>query len=257
MASKTGSGRIARITLVLLAAAVLITSCSGSVKNPESAVKRRVKAYGGEKNIPLLTSFEGRGFRKQLPPGHVATNYPFDLFQDGKNYKTRTIRLREGEVTDIQLLVINENERFSWSRGTGAAEIPEWEVEMIGYRLPMIIDKLNAGGLELEHVESEFWDGLYHVKFVEGDNIVDVGLDEESFLVMNVTITSVSDAEFSFKEEYSDYVKTDGIWFPNRFIGLYKELIYYEFLIPVVRFGVDFPEGRFTVMESDTAAAMR
>lgn len=253
----TGSGRIIKITLALLAAAVLIVSCSGSAKNPESAVKKMIKAYGGEKNIPLLTSFEGRGFRKQLPPGHVATNYPFDLFQDGMKYKTKTYRVREGEVIDVQLLVVNESERFSWSRETGAATIPEWEVEMIGYRMPMIIDKLNTGGLELEHVESEYWDGIYHIKFVEGDNIVDVGLDEESYLVRHVGIKSVSDSSFAFKEEYSDYVKTDGIWFPNRFVGLYKELIYYEFLIPVVSFGVDFPEGQFTVLESDTAAVMR
>jgi hypothetical protein len=252
-----GSGRIIKVTLTLLAAAALIASCSGSAKNPESAVKKMVKAYGGEKNIPLLTSFEGKGFRKQLPPGQVATNYPFDVFQDGKNYKTKTYRIREGEVVDVQLLVVSENERFSWSRGTGVAEIPEWEVEMIGYRLPMIIDKLNAGGLELERAESEYWDGLYHVKFVEGDNMVDVGLDEETFLVMNVTIRSVAEPDFVFREEYSDYVKTDGIWFPNRFVGLYKDLIYYEFLIPVVSFGVDFPEALFTVLESDTTYAVQ
>ncbi len=253
----TGSGRFFRITLALVAVAVLVMSCSGSVKNPEAAVKKMVKAYGGEKNIPLLTSFEGKGFRKQLPPGHVATNYPFDIFQNGMKYKTKTYRVREGRVVDLQLLVINESDRFSWSRGTGEASVPEWEVEMIGYRLPMILELLNAGEHELEHVESKLWDGLYHIRFSERDNIVDIGLDEESFLVRQVSIVSASDSSFSFKEEYSDYVKTDGIWFPNRFLGYYKDLIYYEFIVPVVRFGVDFSDDLFTVMESDTAAAMQ
>lgn len=257
MASIKGPGRFLRLTLVLAVSAALVLSCSGNVKNPESAVKKMVKAYGGEKNLPLLTSFEGKGFRRQLPPGHVVTNYPFDLSQDGMNYKTKTYRLREGRVIDVQLLVINENERFSWSFGTGATDIPEWEVEMIGYRLPLILEKLNSGGLELEHVESAYWDGQYHIKFFEGDNIVDVGLDEESFLVRQVSITSVSDSIFSFKEEYIDYVKTDGIWFPNRFLGYYKDLIYYEFIVPVVSFGVDFPDGHFTVTESDTVKTVQ
>ena len=257
MASTKGPGRFLHLTLALAVSAALLVSCSGSVKNPEAAVKKMVKAYGGEKNLPLLTNFEGKGFRKQLPPGHVAINYPFDVFQSGSNYKTKTYRLQEGRVIDVQLLVINETERFSWSHRTGAAAIPEWEVEMIGYRLPMILEKLNSGGLDLEHVESAYWDGIYHIKFTEGDNIVDVGLDEESFLVRNVSILSVSDTSFSFKEEYEDYVKTDGIWFPNRFLGYYKDFVYYEIVVPVVRFGVDFPDDRFTVMESDTAAIVR
>ena len=253
MASIKGPGGFLGLALALAVSAALVASCSGNSKNPEAAVKQMVKAYGGEKNIPLLTSFEGRGFRKQLPPGHVATNYPLDIFQSGMNYKTKTYRLREGIVIDVQLLVINESERFSWSRGTGAMAVPEWEVDMIRYRLPMIIEKLDAGGLDLEHVESAYWDGLYHIKFTEGDNIVDVGLGEESFLVNQVSISSVSDTSFSFREEYSDYVMTDGIFFPNRFLGYYKNLIYYEFLVPVVRFGVEYPDDYFTVTESDTA----
>ena len=253
MASTKQSGRFFRLTLALAASAALIASCSGGVKNPEDAVNKMLKAYGGEKNIFLLTNFEGRGFRKQLPPGHVATNYPFDIFQRGFDYKTKTYRVLEGQVVDVQLLVINRNERFSWSLGTGEATVSEWEVEMLGYRFPMILDRLNGGELDLEHVESKFWDGLYHIRFEEKDNIVDVGLDEESFLVRQVSIVSVSDSSFSFREEYSDYVRTDGIWFPNRFIGYYKDVQYFEFLIPVVKFGVEFSDEIFTVMESDTA----
>lgn len=256
MASMTVSGRFVKLTLALAASAALIASCAGSVKDPEDAVDRMLKAYGGERNIPLLTSFEGRGFRKQLPMGHVATNYPFDIFQRGMDYKTKTYRILGGQVVDLQLLVVNENERFAWSRGTGEATVPEWEVEMIRYRFPMILDCLNAGGHALEHVESKYWDGLYHIRFEEMDNIVDVGLDEESFLVRQVAIVSVSDSSFSFREEYGDYVRTDGIWFPNRFIGYYMDVEYFEFLIPVVTFGVEFSDDVFIVIESDTAAAM-
>ena len=256
MASMTGSGRFVKLTLALVASAALIASCSGNVKDPEDAVDRMLKAYGGERNVPLLTSFEGRGFRKQIPPGHVATNYPFDVFQRGMEYKTKTYRVLEGQLVDLQLFVVNESERFAWSRRKGEAAVPEWEAEMIGYRFPMILDNLNAGGLSLEHIESEYWDGLYHIRFEERDNIVDVGLDEESFLVRQVTVVSVSDSSFSFREEYGDYVKTDGIWFPNRFTGYYKNVEYFEFLLPVVSFGVDFADDFFTVMESDTAIAM-
>jgi len=79
-----------------------------------------------------------------------------------------------------------------------------------------------------------------------------VGLNEQSFLVREVSVTSTADSTFSFREEYSDYVKTDDIWFPNRFTGYFKDKMYFEFFIPVVRFGVEFPDSFFTVIESDT-----
>jgi len=250
--STKGRGGMMRTALALSALTALVFSCSNGAGDPQSVVRKMVGAYGGDRNIPKLTSFEGHGFRKQLPTGHVATSYPLDVFQDGMFYKSKTFLVREGELVDIQLLVIGKTERFSWSKRTGAAVVPEWEVEMIGYRLPMILERLTRGDLDLEHAESEFWDGLYHVRFTEGDNIVNVGLDENSFLVRQVQISSVSDTSFSFKEEYQNYVKTDGIWFPNRFLGTFKGFDYYEFLIPVVKFGVEFPEDFFTVSVEDT-----
>jgi len=249
----TGSGRLFRTILGLVALAMLLASCSGSVKKPEAAVDKMLKAYGGEKNLPLLTTYEGRGFRKQLPGGQVATNYPFDVFQRKMDYKTKTYRVLEGQVVDLQLLIVNKNERFAWSLGAGVAVVPEWEGEMIGYRFPMILERLSAGELDLEHVESEYWDGQYHIRFEERDNIVDVSLDEETFFVKQVSIASLSDSAFSFREEYGDYVKTDGIWFPNRFTGYYKDSEYFEFIIPVVRFGVEFSDDIFSLMDSDTA----
>lgn len=252
----TGSGRLFRSALALAALAVLVASCSGGVKNPEAAVDKMLKAYGGGKNLSLLTSYEGRGFRKQLPSGQVATNYPFDVFQRKMEYKTKTYRVLDGQVVDIQLLIVTEDERFSWSRRAGTAAVPEWEVDMIGYRFPMILERLSAGGLDLEHVESEYWDGQYHIRFEEGDNIIDVGLDEESFFVKQVSVASLSDPDFSFREEYGDYVRTDGIWFPNRFTGYYKDSEYFEFIIPVVRFGIEFSDDIFSVMESDTATVL-
>jgi hypothetical protein len=243
-----------RRALALAALAALVASCSGSVKKPEDVVSRMLKAYGGEKNVQLLTSYVGRGFRKQLPAGHVATNYPFDIFQRKMDYKTKTYRIVDGEVADVQVLVVNGEEHFSWSRSTGRGVVPEWEVEMIGYRFPMILERLGAGDLKLELVESPYWDGQYHVMFEERDNIVNVGLDEKSFLVRQVTISSSADTSFSFKEEYGEYVKTDGIWFPDRFTGYYKDFIYYEFLVPVVSFGVEFADDAFRLTESDTAA---
>jgi len=252
----TGSGGLFRSTLALAALAVLVASCSGNVKEPEAAVDRMLKAYGGGRNLPLLTSYEGRGFRKQLPPGHVATNYPYDVFQRKMEYKTKTYRVLNGQIVDIQLLIVNKDERFSWSRKAGTSDVPEWEVEMIGYRFPMILERLSAGGFDLEHAESEYWDGQYHIRFEEGDNIIDVGLDEKSFLVKQVSVASLSNPDFSFKEEYSDYVKTDGIWFPNRFIGYYKDTEYFEFIIPVVRFGIEFSDDFFSVMESDTTTVL-
>ncbi len=252
----TGSGGLFRTALAVAALAALIASCSGSVKNPEAAVDRMLKAYGGVKNLPLITTFEGRGFRKQIPEGQVATNYPFDIFQRKLEYKTRTYRILDGRIVELQILIVNNNENFIWTLGSGASEVPEWEVELIAYRFPMILDKLSAGGLELKRVESEYWDGMYHIGFEEGDNIVDVGLDEKSFHVRQISVRSLANPDFSFKEEYGDYVKTDGIWFPNRFIGYFKDDEYFEFLIPVVRFGNEFPDDFFTVMESDTATAM-
>jgi hypothetical protein len=244
------------MTLALAALAALVVSCSGNLKKPEAAVDRMLKAYGGGKNLPLLTSYEGKGFRKQLPEGHVATNYPFDVFQRKLEYKTKTYRVLDGHVVDLQLLIVNNDEKFAWSLGAGVADVPGWEAEMIGYRFPMILERLSSGGLALEHVESEYWDGMYHINFVEGDNNVDVSLDEESFLVRQISVKSRGNPDFSFREEYSDYVKTDGIWFPNRFTGYFKDVEYFEFIIPVVRFGVEFSDDIFSVMDSDTATAL-
>jgi len=252
VADNRGSGGFFRTALALAALAAMIASCTGSVRKPEDAVSRMLKAYGGEKNLPLLTSYVGRGFRKQLPAGHVATNYPFDVFQRKMDYKTRTYRVIDGEVADVQVLIVNKDEHFSWSRGTGIGSVPEWEVEMIGYRFPMILERLSAGDLRLEHVESDYWDGQYHILFEERDNIVNVGLDEETFLVKQVTISSTADTSFSFREEYGEYVKTDGIWFPDRFTGYYRDILYYEFLVPVVSFGAEFAEDAFYLTESDT-----
>ena len=256
MVSIKGPGKGIISILALVAMTALAVSCSGNLKDPGDAVGKMLKAHGGEKALPLLTSYEGRGFRKQIPPGQVATNYPFDVSQRGTEYLTRTYRILEGQVADLQVLVVGKDEQYAWSRGGGRTEVPPWEAEMIVYRFPMILERLSAGDLELEHVESEYWDGMYHVRFVERDNIVDVGIDEKTFLVGAVSVVSSADSSFSFKEEYRDYVRTDGLWFPNRFIGYFRDTEYYEFIIPVVRFGVEFPEGAFAISESDTAVSI-
>ena len=244
-----------KTALALAVTAALLMSCSGSVSSPEQAVDRMVKAYGGEDNLLKLMDFEGRGFRKKIPGTQVVTHYPFDIFQSGRRYKTRTYRVSEGQAVDVQVVIVGDRETFAWSYSKGEAAVPEWEVDIIKYKFPAVLAYLTGGGATLEHRESEIWDGLYHITFTDGDDRVDIGLDEKTWLVKETTVTSVSDAGFSFREEYSDYVKTDGIWFPGRFTGTFRDEEYYEFMVPVVVLGAGIADDVFTLQPGDTSLA--
>ena len=247
-----GSGRPAWLAPAALAVALLLVSCSGGVKDPQDALDRMIEAYGGEKNIPVLTSFEGRGFRKKIPAMQVATNYPFDIYQKGMMFKTRTYLVNSGQVQDIQLLIIGEKGMLAWTRSLGVTNPPRWEAEMIKYKFPAVLDWIATAEPEGTRVGEELQDGMYRVRLQDGSNIITLGLDEETWLLGEVSIENVSDSTFSYIEAYKDYVKTDGIWFPNRFSGAFKGKPYYEYVIPVLRLGVDFPDGTFDFSESDT-----
>jgi hypothetical protein len=83
-----------------------------------------------------------------------------------------------------------------------------------------------------------------------------LGIDGRTWLLESVEIRSMSDSTFSYRETYEDYVKTDDIWFPSRFLGFYKGRKYYEFMITVVELGAGLEEDFFTLTQSDTTLSL-
>lgn len=246
-ARRPGAAAIA----ALLLAVIFLSTCSKDV-GPEKAIGRMIRAYGGGKGIARLTSYSGKGFVKQLPLIHVAASYPFDVYQKGRLYKTVMYNVKDGIVFDKQVLLVNETDRIQWTRSSGFSSLPEWEVELIRYRFPLLLEWLPASGISGRHVPSEFRDGKYRLRFEDGDDLLTLVLDDSSWLLAEMHLESASDSTFMFREIYEDYRRVDGIWFPNRFSAAYRGREYYEYLIPVIEIGVDFPDGFFVLSESDT-----
>jgi hypothetical protein len=235
--------------------AVLAVSCSGPPEEPGEAVSRMIEAYGGSDNIPALTSYTGLGFAKRLSAGNVATSYPLDIHQKRYFFKSKIYRLKQGEVTNILIRVINDEEQLMWSIKEGFTRSVSWKPETIRYRFPLVLEWLPSSGVVLEPVES-VEEGLYGFKFEDEGHKVTMMLDDESWLLRKMNLISEDDTIMVFREEYGDYMKVDGTWFPTRYTGYISRRKVYEYLIPVVELDADLPDDFFVLTESDTTVSI-
>ncbi|MDD3641898.1 MAG: hypothetical protein PHQ19_00315 [Candidatus Krumholzibacteria bacterium] len=229
-----------------------IASCSTGVEGPDDVVDRMLAAYGCPGNLPLLTSYTGKGFMKQLPVGHVAVSHPFDVYQKGSLYKMKTWQIREGMPVDMQVLAVGDTARTRWTYSAGYAPVPSWEVELLEYRFPLVLRWLPASGLEGRLIEERGEDGAWRIRFEHDEDLLTLVVDGESWLLRGMILESAADSSFRFEETYGDYRKVDGIWFPNRFAARFRGRQYYEYLIPTIELGAELPDGIFAVLPEDT-----
>jgi hypothetical protein len=245
---RAGAAAVAAVVLTGFA----LVSCSNGVKGPDAVVDRMLEAYGCPGNLPLLTSFAGKGFLKQVPLGHVAMSYPFDIYQRESLYKTKAWLIREGMPVDMQVFAVGDTARTRWTYSGGYTSVPQWEVDLVGYRFPLVLKWLSSSAPEGRLVEGGPEDGARRIRFEKDGDLLTLVVDSETWLLRGMVLENAADSTFRFEEMYGDYRKVDGIWFPNRFTARFQEIQYYEFLIPTIELGADLPDRIFAVLPEDT-----
>ncbi|UCF04338.1 MAG: hypothetical protein JSV33_10345 [bacterium] len=243
---------------LLVSTLALACSCSGRIEKPEDAVERMVRAYGGRERIAMLTSFKGLGFIKDLRSDTVARSYPYDIYQKGTLFKSRITVIKSSVVVDVRISIDDGRERYLWQHSSGKRNVPEWEFELIKYKFPLALEWLQDPEVAGTVVTTPDDTGSYRLRYEVGDDIVTYTINGSSWLLEKMEVASVSDTSFSFSEAYGDYRKIEGnMPFPNRFTGVYREMPYYEFFIPVIEYGIDIPDAFFRVTAEDTHGVVK
>ena len=245
------------VFIAILAIMPLIVSCSGEVKDAESAIGRMVEAYGGRERTVFMTTFAGKGFIRNLTHVNVAESYPLDIYQKGFLYKNRIMMVENGILADVRLTVANNQELFKWTSKTGKSPIPKWEGDLIRYRFPGIFGWLAESGAMGELIESGDEDGNCKVRFTNNDDKVTMVIDNSTWLLKESIVESISDTSFVSRDVYSEYRKVDGVWFPSRFSGYMGGERYYEFFLVKVEMGIEIPDSIFAITREDTVKIHR
>jgi hypothetical protein len=231
---------------------MLTVSCGGGMNDAGDVMKRMVKAHGGAEKIAVVQNYMGRGFMKNLGSTSVAQSDPFDIYRRGPLYKNRVVKLGEGKAVRVGLTIFDGSEGYQWRYGTGKRPVPAWQFEIMRYLFPMVLEWVRQNNLGGEIVTGEHEYNIERVRFESGDNIVTVTVDDRTWLLKHVLITSVSDSAFSFSEAYDNYREVEEVPFPGRFTGTYRGRPYYEYFIPVIEYGLELPDSLFTVTAEDT-----
>lgn len=228
-------------------------SCAGRTDDPDVVIKRMVKAHGGPTKIKRIQSYVGRGFMKNLTSRAVVKSDPFDIFRRGPLFKNRLVKLQAGTVTDIGITIFDGKLGYQWRYGAGRTAVASWQFEIMKYLFPQVLEWVQGLSLPGEIVTSEHEYYVERVRYVNGDDIITITVDDRTWLLKEVRITSASDSAFSFSEGYDNYREVEGVPFPGRFTGEYKDNLYYEYFIPVIEYDVELPDSVFTVTAEDTA----
>ncbi len=250
---RKGSKRTVIVACItMLAVMSLLVSCSTKVKDPESAIDRMVKAYGGPDRVKFISTYSGKGFMRKLPIVHVAESYAFDIYQKEALFKSVVMNVKSGMLTDVRIHVTNSDESFQWSYSEGRKPVPQWQSDLFKYRFPYVFAWLRetSGGELLEAGDDE---AVCRVRYTNNDDIITLVIDKKSWLLKETVVESVSDSAFVSRDVYSDYRKVDGIFFPARFTGYMRGKYYYEYYLTKVEFGIEIPDDIFAVTAADTA----
>ncbi|MBU8922532.1 MAG: hypothetical protein KOO63_12005 [Bacteroidales bacterium] len=239
--------------VILVLSALAFASCSGRPDNPEALYDKMLDAYGGEDGVNRIISFSGKGFMKKLPMIHVAESYPFDFFQNGLLTKSKMMDVRNGQLFDMRIIVSDEEKSYQWSYLAGNLLVSNWEREMIKYRFPYILkwigDRAHEGEIILPVGEGN---GFYGLRFQSKTDIITLGIDEKTFLLRDVTVTSLADSSFNSRDVYSDFLKVEGTWFPARFTGFFDRILYYQYYLVKIDLDAELPGESFAVTPDDT-----
>ncbi len=243
--------------LCALAAAAVLVSCSGMVDDPETVEKKLVAAYGGPDRIRLLQNYTGKGFMKDFSSTVAAKSHPLDIYQRGELFKTTITRLSKGKPVELMMTIYDGSELYQWIYSQGRKEIPLWELNIKKYKFPNVLVWIQQtdvrGTLSTDTAEM----GIYRLHYENEDDIVDLMVDGKSWLLKETRITSKADSAFMYSEVYGDYREIDGVPFPNRYTGTYKNNPYYEYMIPVIKYGTELPDSIFSVTSADTTFISR
>ena len=239
--------------IILVLSALVISACSGRPDSPEALYGKMIDAYGGADGVDRITSFSGRGFMKKLPMIHVAESHPFDIFQNGLLLKSRVMDVRSGQLFDMRIIISDEKRIYQWSHTVGEMDVSSWERELIKYRFPHVLKWIGESGLEGEIILPDGEEGgAYGLRFRSGSDIISLGIDDKTFFLRDVTVTSASDTSFSSRDEYSDFLKVEGTWFPSRFTGYFDKNLYYEYFLVKIELDTELPGEFFAVTPEDT-----
>lgn len=250
---KTDNRRLIPV-LCAVVAAFLFFSCTDVVNDPDTAVEKLVAAYGGPEKVELLQNYTGTGFMKDLVSTAIARSDPIDIYQKGELFKARITRLSMGRPTELMMTIYDGEELYQWIYGQGKKDIPLWELYINKYKFPNVLNWIQQPGVTGElHTDADNRN-VYRLHYENEDDIIDLLLNSNTWLLREIRITSKSDSAFFYSEKYGDYRDVDGVPFPNRFTGTYRNRRYYEYMIPVIKYGVDLPNSIFGVTDEDTTA---
>ena len=228
---------------------------TANAAKPKSVIEKMVKAYGGEKGIEKLQSFRGVGFIKDLSSTEMAKSDPFDIFKRGVRYKHRRFRVVRGVAKDVIIAIFDGKEGYEWMYSAGKArkkESPSWEYDILKYKFPVVLKWAEENMSKAKAAVNIKKDRLYKVDFTNGNNLLSLYVGDKDGLLRRIELRDKSDSTFSYSEVYSDYRDIGKIPFPSRFTGYYKGSKYYEFFLPTVDLGVQFPDSTFRVNADDT-----
>lgn len=244
-----------RLTLLAaLACALLLAACAGSPDDPRELVDRMIDAYGGDDGLARVEHFTGKGFMRSLSSMNVVKSYPFDLWQNGNQLKTRMMLVQQGRLTDVKITVSDGEEAWQFDWQSGYKDLSGWETDITAWRFPRVLRWAREHVDSASVVADDHEYGLALVTFQTGEDVVTLKIDESTWLLREVAITNPADSSFRFVERYEDYREVDGTPFPNRFIGTFREKPYFEYMIPVLELGVTLPDSLFGVLHADTVA---
>ncbi len=248
---KTGR---AGLLLMLGSIAAIIFSCSGAPGDADDVVDRLIGAYGGPEKIELMKSFIGKGFMKDQLNQSVIRYWPYDHFQRDTMLKTKVALTDKGIAYNIRFATFDGlNYRVAEKNGDMNYP-PVAELVRIDRRFPLILDWLRNSGLEGRLEDNGDEGGVCRVVYVDTYDLVEVGVDRESWLLRYVRFESRTDSTKIFTETYSDYWEVDGVPFPSRFTGTFtNNRPYYEYYFVKVELGAELPDSTFIISERELA----
>jgi len=237
--------------------ACALASCSGGVGSPEQAVRKMVRAHGGDKQVARLQTFVGKGFIKDLSSRTVAESFAFDIYRKGPLYKHKITKAPRGTITNVLVLYYDGTTCRQWMNGAGIVEMPPLEVGILRYRFPNVLQWAQEPGRAGELLPADKSESVVRVRYKDGTSVLTLALDKKSWLLSGVEVRDLSDSTFVFNETYEHYFDLDGNPFPASFKATLKSSPYYEFILPTVELKAELPDSLFRVTAQDTSAFVK
>jgi hypothetical protein len=239
---------------MLCGIAALLFSCSGAPGDSDDVIERMIGAYGGQEKIEMLKSFTGNGFMKDQLGQAVIRYWPYDHFQRDTMLKTKVVLMDKGVPYNLRYSTFDGlNHRVADKNNNMLYKLPV-EIMMLEYRFPLVFDWMRNSGLDGRLKDNGDESGICRIEYVDKHDLVEVGVDRETWLLRYVRFENRADSTKIYTETYSDYWEVDGVPFPSRFTGTFtNNRPYYEYYFVKVELGADLPDSTFILSEEELA----